>query len=43
MWFDENAGKLGEMPDFDDMGGLVFLMKQALSGVNPDLSDNPEV
>lgn len=43
MWFDENAGKLGEMPDFDDMGGLVFLMKQALSGVKPDLSDNPEV
>jgi hypothetical protein len=43
MWFEENAGKLGEMTDFDDMGGLVFLMKQALSGVNPDLSDNPEV
>jgi len=42
MWFDENAAKSPLLLN-EDVNGLIFLMKQALQRVRPDLSDNPEV
>jgi hypothetical protein len=42
MWFDENAAKSPLLLN-EDVNGLIFLMKQALQRVQPDLSDNPEV
>jgi hypothetical protein len=42
MWFNENAAKSPLLLN-EDVNGLIFLMKQALQRVQPDLSDNPEV
>lgn len=42
MWFEENAAKSPLLLN-EDVNGLIFLMKQALQRVQPDLSDNPEV
>ena len=42
MWFNENAAKSPLLLN-EDVNGLIFLMKQALQRVRPDLSDNPEV
>jgi len=42
MWFDENAAKSPLLLN-EDVNGLIFLMKQALQRVRPDLLDNPEV
>ena len=42
MWFNDNAAKSPLLLN-EDVNGLIFLMKQALQRVRPDLSDNPEV
>ncbi len=42
MWFNDNAAKSPLLLN-EDVNGLIFLMKQALQRVQPDLSDNPEV
>ena len=42
MWFNENAAKSPLLLN-EDVNGLIFLMKQALQRVRPDLLDNPEV
>lgn len=43
MWFNDNAAKASSMPQVDNIDGLIYLMKQALQRVQPDLSDNSEV
>jgi len=43
MWFNDNAAKASSMPQIDNLDGLIYLMKQALQRVQPDLSDNSEV
>lgn len=40
MWFNDNSAKASSMPQLDNLDGLIYLMKQALQRVQPNLSDN---